>query len=350
MLLAERDKRNSDGKYTKIFLTLGLFAVFLLVALRSEMGTDYNTYKYIFENITPIHEKRIELAPKLNFETPQIYFVSFLKAIINNTNFIFAAYAFLSIIFLYRPIINISHYPLLSCLLYFNLYTLPLLFNGISQGLVQSLFLFLLITKKKINTLVVLSISVLLSLFHSSGLLILPLYYLFNKVKINLKAYLSLLILTILFKLFSIDIILFELLLRYVFSDGFIHVLELYNAKYELPNTTIQIIYRSLLLFPMFFVFKQIQQHFVYRQMFMIYFLGFLSFILFDFLGLFMARINMVLRIFEIFLIPYTIFCLNNKLKVTTLFYYIVLTTYVLTSNFSKLAYYPYKSILNTLF
>lgn len=354
LFIASLDKRNKEHRYTKLFLLIGLSFIFLLTSLRFEMGTDYGTYKYIFENIEPYFSIDVEKTINfLNFDTLQVLFVSLLKGLNNSSIFVFATYAFLSVFLLFRPIVNYSHYPLLSSLLFLNLYTLPLLFNGMSQGLVQAAFLYLLLTKNKRSRKQIfwLSLSALfLTFFHRTGLLIIPVFLIYKYVKVDTKTYLTVLVVVAVLKLFSLDIIVFESLLNYVFPEDLIKAMQFYNQRFEVPNTSIQIIYRLFLILPMFLSIRHIQNSLRFRQIFLLYFIGFVAFIIFDFLGLFMARINLFFRILEIFLIPYIIWVSPKHIKPLLFLYYIIITTFVLISNFSKTAYYPYKSIIELIF
>lgn len=354
LFVAGLDKRNRNQKYTQRFLLIGLSLIFLLTALRFEMGTDYGTYKYIFENIEPYFSIDVDKTINaLNFDTFQILFVSLIKVLNNSSIFVFAIYAFLSVFLLFRPLINYSHYPLLSSLLFLNLYALPLLFNGMSQGLVQAAFLYLLLTENKRSRKQIFWFflwTLFLTFFHRTGLLIIPIFLIYKYVKVGTKTYLTVLAMVLLLKLFNVDMIIFESLLYNVFPEDIIKALQFYNQRFEVPNTTVQIIYRLFLILPMFLSIRHIQNSTRFRQIFLLYFIGFVAFITFDFLGLFMARINLFFRILEIVLIPYVIWASPKHIKPLLFLYYIILTTYVLISNFSKTAYYPYKSIIELIF
>ncbi|CAH6918128.1 putative EpsG-like glucosyltransferase [Vibrio chagasii] len=173
-LLSIIDNFKHNFKIHYIFIALALF---VLISIRFDVGTDYFAYYDFFG-------RERESIFDINFEPGFSIIVYFLRLWGFGPEFIMAMFAFVSIILTYIGVSRHSKAIGISLLIYFSLYLIPMNFNAVSQGVAIGFYLFSLkyiiqrdITKTSIISLIAFAL-------HSSGVFIF-LSYLFLSLNFN---------------------------------------------------------------------------------------------------------------------------------------------------------------------
>lgn len=163
-----------------------VFAIFLalMAFLRYGTGLDYFSYEFLFNRLqdSPIDEFKYGADHQ---EVGFRIFGSFLKSLGVSYQFYLIIISSITLFFIFKLCSRYSKNPTLSLLIYFSFYYLTWTFTGVRQGLVIAVGLYFLlrsIEKNSIKSLVV--IVALLSLIHSSAVMLLVLYF---ASKINFK-------------------------------------------------------------------------------------------------------------------------------------------------------------------
>jgi hypothetical protein len=169
-------QKDSDSKITtpqsRILLVAAIVPLFLVSALRVNVGTDYPAYKAAFDSIaaggTPVFE------PGFNLLYSAILLFS------NNAQWLFAISALITFYFIYKAISRDSANSALSIYLFCNLSFLYYSFNATRQFIAVSIILFALhyIIQRHFFKYV---LSVFAAfLFHVSAIFMIPVYFLAN--------------------------------------------------------------------------------------------------------------------------------------------------------------------------
>ena len=190
----------------RILIIISFLLLFLVSALRVNVGTDYLSYKEWFDNT---HGPSLEYA---NFLFNNLIFL--IKIFTNNSQVFFAVTSFiiLSLVY-YTNVKNNKEYDM-SLYLFVTLGFYFSTFNGIRQWISIALFMLAYNYSIKKDYKKYFLLIIIASLFHVSALLLIPFYFIFNvKFTDKIKMYIigSCLIF---FKIFNIQVII-EFLLKH---------------------------------------------------------------------------------------------------------------------------------------
>lgn len=197
--------------FNKRILFFAFAAVLILLGcFRYGIGLDYFAYQYLFERLhnSPLYEL------KYGMDQQEVGFRvlgSFLKNIGFTYQMYTMAFAVVTIIFIAKICSKYSKNPTLSLLIFFSFYYLTWTFNGIRQGVVIAVGLYYLLTcleKRQFKRFV--AIVVLLSLIHSSALILILLYFV-ARLNLNKKKLITFTIFSIILSVIPIGTIISKL-------------------------------------------------------------------------------------------------------------------------------------------
>lgn len=168
----------------RVYIGLSLLIPILLASLRFSVGTDYNTYVSLYNNLSSL-----SLAEFINADsTLEITFFALAKLsafITGDPTFFFAVSSFITMLFFYLGLkrLNIKHKALVYFL--FLLIIFPLTLNLVRQGIAISIcfyaFTFMIERRPWQYILWVL----VAGLFHTTAFLLLPIYLFVNIVNLE---------------------------------------------------------------------------------------------------------------------------------------------------------------------
>lgn len=173
----------SIGFIFQCFNKRGLFLVFALIlvlfaSLRYGIGLDFFSYEYLYLRLQDSFLDEI----KFGLDNQEVGFRivgSILKKIGLTYHQYLIVFATLNIYFIVQICKKYSKNPTFSLLLFFCFYYLTWTFSGIRQGVIIAIGMYYLLTCiDKNKTIKFIIIVILLSLIHSSALMLLVLYYL----------------------------------------------------------------------------------------------------------------------------------------------------------------------------
>lgn len=337
-ILAMKETLISKYSLRQTYLLCGLFiiAFSLIAGIRYGIGKDYYSYQAIFHFVRNFSD--------YNYLEPGFRFIiSFVKLMGISEKFLFFIFAFISLFFLFIGIRKNSHSPVLSAFIFLLVFYIGYTFNAMRQGVVMSIFIFILddIEKRKLKK--VTFFTILGMTMHYSAVFILVGYF-FNKIKITRKKY-------ILMTILLFGIILTSNLWADIITGlapGVVKAkLNLYSENFELGVDFISIMQRLLLLTPFLIYYPKLSENNEkFQGIFKLYFLGFVLYSIFSFQDTFATRVNMLFRILEIILLPYLLSININKFEKTMILFLIVCwatLTYLIELNYPF--NYPFKTV-----
>lgn len=321
-----------------------------MASIRLDIGTDYPTYWYHFERIKSLDLNNLINSKLIHFEPLFHYTISSIKILIKSPIFIFSFWALVTLIFIWIGIKYNSPNFILSIFIYYCCFFVNYQFNGIRQGVAMGMFLYSIkyIINRKFKSVSI--ISLIASMIHISGLFILLSYFL---DKINIKSritMISMIIVSLLIWKIGIGEYLFTSIIDYI-PGIVLPNMEIYFKIYRTQHTYTQVLQRLLIIIPMIYFNKKLDDSLPFKIIFNIYFYGTIFYLMFGFFGLFVTRINMFFRILEILLIPIIyerIKSKNQKILALT-----IISSWgfiVLSWVYYKEAYYPFKTIFGAIF
>lgn len=293
-----------------------IFIVFLslLAGFREYTGSDYKTYLMIWEYTNPL--TNTDNFSSGGLELGFIFLMTLLKEWSESEIVFFLCFASLSMFTLYFSLFkNNKNYICMSLLIYFMVFYIPYVFNGMRQAIAMSFFLLSIPYILQRKMIIVFILSIIAGLFHSSGFLILIAYLcsVYNPkissyvlIGLGISSFLTLSNLT--------NIIFFNLLgINY----------EVYGEIFYQNTSLFQIITRSILFILFLFFYNKINDS--YKILFRIYALGFFMYImLFDY-NMLATRFNMFFRVLEIILVPMVVSGIKRvELKILVLFIFLI--------------------------
>lgn len=211
---------------------------------------------------------------------------------------------------LYLAIKN-SEYKVLKIFIYLNIFWIPYTFNGMRQGIAMSIF-FLIISKK--NNFLINLILVIIAYGYHKSIILISILYLVAKIvskKINIKVLNQI---TLIFAF--VGIILSKYCIK--FLEDFIPKLKYFSENFS--NYSVKGI---CLRFVIFFIFIYLTKYIKGKKMKDIYVFYCIGLILYCFLSaqyLFSTRINMFVRIVELYLIGKAILHIKSLKKKIIIF------------------------------
>jgi len=273
--------------------TIGLFFIVILsfiASIRYRVGTDFSSYESIWNGIRPLGEHQTYTYLEPGF----VYFLSFLKLFSNSSVLFFSTMSILTLYILYKGIKKINNINIyVAIALYFMIFYMPYLFNGMRQALSMSIFIYSLTYIINGNFKKVLFLSLIATSFHVTGFLILISYFI-SKIKINLVYYFLLgVLISFLFYYFGVLGYLVDLLTPGKFTT---------YANSWGKTSFFQLVVRTMIA--IFFIFsatKVIKNKFFVKTV-MIYLIGYFIYISLADANMLATRFNMFFRVLEIIL------------------------------------------------
>lgn len=305
---------NKKKKLASLFF---IFLLFIIAIFRINTGTDFQAYLNLWNNVNIFDPSKTHLYSYV--EIGFRFIISFLRLFTQSDFLFFSFLAAVPLYFYNKAINNLNLPPTTALIFYFTFFYFAYLLNAIGQAFTISLALYSLkfIIEKKLKQ--VLTICIIATLIHTSGLSIIFIYILMNIKLRPVISFFSSLILGLIFLKFHIINNLFDV----VFSSKF----DVYYSYFTAASSIFQIA-TKLLIFSLFFAFSLKIKDTLFSNLFRAYSFGiflFLSLLEQNALGtrLFMIfkplEIIMILIIFEhcknafsrfilflVFLMPYT--------------------------------------------
>lgn len=204
-----RNKQTEIGIFlirkNKMFYYLPFFPLFVISALRYGIGTDYFfTYQPVFYRI------RNGYALDHVMEPGYLFINKIVATFSDDVTWVIAIFSFFFLFFIAKAIMEQSDNPTISLLLLVGTGLYSFSMNGMRQALVVAIWFYAIRYIKEQKFVPYLIWMLISCLFHMSGLLLIPLYYVFTKVKIRprivLMSVFSAAVFTKLFKYFIIYI------------------------------------------------------------------------------------------------------------------------------------------------
>ena len=287
-----------------------------IASLRFETGTDFNAYLNFWNVATPLYDG-IDYGYEY-YEIGFRYATSFIKMFSEDSVLYFFSLSFISIYVFY---LGAQKYYLsinLALFMYLCVFYLAYVFNGMGQAITMSIFVLSLnyFFEKKIIQIIL--ITVLATLIHKSGLFIFLAYFLFrvfNTIKIDYLYYIGIPIMFIVYKMH---------LLILIFSNLFPDMVKVYTKIFSESTSLFQMITRFMIVSVLFYFYKKSPNNLFYKNVFLVYLIGFLLYIGFSDFNRLATRINMFFRITEILLFSNIIMYSKNLFTKNIIFLMIV--------------------------
>ncbi|MDI9760074.1 EpsG family protein [Acinetobacter baumannii] len=305
------------NKKITIFFEVSFFALLVFIAgLRGNVGTDTQEYLRFWYGLAPLYSYDSDYYS--NFELGYKFVFSIIK-IFSNSDITFLLFnALLALVPLYIGLKKIlNDQVLISLIIYYSVFFIPYTLNGMRQAIAMGLFVFVLpyiLSKKSIH---VIFTAILASLFHSSGFLILV-SYIFYIIAKKIKKW---------FYLFSFicALIFYKLGLGSIILFNYTSVnRDVYTIEFNESTSFFQIVIRTAIaFFIMFFAINLEKKNKLILNLFNVYWLGYLLYIVFADNNMISTRFNMFFRILEIVLVPLIISAYSikfNKNSILVLF------------------------------
>ncbi|MEY8304582.1 EpsG family protein [Anaerosalibacter bizertensis] len=174
----------NNKKVRKISIIILGMLLFLFAGFKYRLGYDWAWYEIFFKNVENIFEvikgnnyffKSSEYAIGYNLLN------SIIKVFTSNPQYIFVISALIMVLLVFSRLESYSKSPLFSILLLFNILFVNVFMEGIRQGIAACLFFFSIkyIKTKEFNK--YLFCILLATSFHSTAIILLPLYFLLDK-------------------------------------------------------------------------------------------------------------------------------------------------------------------------
>jgi len=176
-VLTFKNKGTDKSLFTPIYCIIS-FLIYFIGSFRNEVGTDWESYKVVYSQILNFKSTTNDFEPL--FQALMIIF----KSLYLNFFIFIGVVFFLAFTSKLLLIFKLSPFPILSLLVYFQLYFLVYDLNGIRQGLAMGITFFSIyfIYKKNIIPFILLVLTA--TLLHYSAIIFLMAYYIFH-IRLN---------------------------------------------------------------------------------------------------------------------------------------------------------------------
>ncbi len=322
-------------KKNKLFFVI-LFILILLIGTRDGNGADYYRYKAIFNSI---NENNYMFFDDIGFSIIAVL----LNKIHLGSEWIFLVFAGIQVILLGEFIRKNTYYRYPALLIYFSLYMFPLGFNAMAQGISVAIILLTIkyIENKKIIPTLVLAI--IAFSFHRVAFLVIVIFIIY-KMDITYRNLIYLIV----------GMIAFSFVLNYLFTSGQIvnhlplyirSIFLSYRSQYLESVSIVSILARLIML--CFVTLNLPQNEINERKLYIVYWTGFLFYIILLSNDLLATRINMTLKITEMKLIGDALY--NTRSKKTRTFLLVSMSVFLFAVLYSAMGHedlYPYHSWL----
>lgn len=308
-------------------LKINIFLLIFFTGFRYYNGTDYGTYLTIFTEIKSVKDYSY-------LESGFRYIIVIIKNINNNIDpkYFFLIFATLGLYPLYRGIKR-EIYPNFALFIYYCIFLIDYNFNGVRQSVIMGIYIYsiLFIIKRENKKSIFYFICAFL--IHKSSAIIFGISAVISRINYKLN-----IVQTLLF--FTISILVSNYIIECLkFSHEIVNHLKNFNADLKISSIIMRI---GLLI--IIFSFNYKNKDIFYRKLINIYSIGFIIYGLFFPIGLFSTRINMLFRVLEVLILPYTISKIKNKsLKILVCIIVIVIITLPLIKNLQNKQNVPYK-------
>ncbi|CAL1520765.1 EpsG family protein [Chitinophaga sp. MM2321] len=163
-----------------IGLISSFFILVLFAGLRYQTGPDWKDYNDFFSGIAPLYDYgQTSIAIRDVLEPGFVFLCSLFKAVINNNQFVFLGLAAVSLSFFFSRIKEYSAFPLIS-ILCFYIYGYSGNFSILRQVMAISIFFWAVKYIVNRNPFAYYGAVILAFLFHTSAIILLPLYFVIN--------------------------------------------------------------------------------------------------------------------------------------------------------------------------
>ena len=316
-----------SGKLSKravLFSRLFFIALFILASIRDETGTDFKTYTNIWYGINSLNAGYDSIGYG-HLEPGFRILVSILKFVSTDSIFFFFTMSFLTLLILYLGLIKVPDLNIhIAMLVFFSIFYIPYVFNGMRQALAMSIFVYSLPFIMNRSFLKVLVLTILSSSFHISGIIIMISYVIYY-YKPDL----------VLFSIVGtfLSLILYNLkiappFLNYL-SDG---KFELYKNIWG-DSSYIQVLLRSLLTIFILAISYVIKKNY-FNKLVMIYLVGYFFYIATQDAYMIAARVNMFFRVLEVVLFAVAMNHIRQlNIRLLIFAFVVLITSYTLYLN-----------------
>lgn len=334
LTISKLDKRITiiDNKITEF---LFFMLVFIFAAIRSDIATDYGSYKQLFLSASGSEYNRLEIGYKF-----LIRVIRYLTQ--NNFNVFVFFIAFNSIWLKYWVIKNYRN-TILGMLVYFCLFYIHIEYNVMRQGFALSFLLIAVEYGIKQNKKAYYSFVILAGLIHISSLIFLFLYPVCRmQIKFSKKKLVFIFFCFVLIRFFILDII-FSFLLKILgLLPNSAMITQI--SWYLLPKSDFSITSGLIRRIIVIFVYILLVDENDYNCYFILSFFGAIVYMLLMGADVFAFRMALCFDIFNIPLYAQSKFIINNK-KIYIFIFFVIFLGLMF---FSPLKGYviPYKSYL----
>ena len=318
-------------RYSNTFAFLYIILLIVVASIREGVGTDFNTYRFIWNNTLPLNTAIIAKTTGVEYLEPGFrYFLSTIKLISDSQILFFTAMAMLTLCFLYFGLTSIPDINIyLSITIYFMIFYMPYTFNGMRQALSMSIFVYSLdyIVKNDFKKTFILSL--LAASFHSTGILIIVSYCILNiSIKMNIFFY------------FFLGFILSILLFYSSYVQNFINLM--FHGKFSFfeeqwgGTSFFQLLTRTLITLIFVFFIEKSKSSYLNKIIY-IYLFGFFIYLILLDSNMMATRFNMFFRILEIIIFPMIIHKQKEIInKIILLIILFIISFYIFHQNISN--------------
>jgi len=329
-----------------------MFFVFWLIAgLRYETGVDWPGYTIFFNNIPDIN-KLGKIEGYDEFEIGYTLLNSFFRTFTTNVQWLFLFIAFVTNLMLFKTIKKYSNHVFLSLLIYYSTIYFILDMSGIRQCIALNLFLISIkyIVDKKFYKYLLLI--VLASLFHTTALILIPIYFILNK---EFKNWVSIIIICIglLISFFQISWLSFSLgkFIDLFYIKAITGKLYGYSLREDSRNFGLGF-FLNLMIF-VFFILnkKRMRNNKMYNIFFNMYIISLFFYYYIWEITEISSRLRMYFSLGNIFIFGYLIDIYRSRLKKYLIYSFVVLFSIFYCSIYvfempEGIAYNPYQNYL----
>jgi len=329
-LISVIDTLKPKFKFHYILVTFGLF---LMVALRYDVGTDYFAYYDFFgrerDNIFDV-----------NFEPGFSIVVYFLRLLGISPEYIMAVFGLVSIIMVYIGISNHSRAVGLSLLIYFCLYMIPMNFNAIGQGIAIGFYLCSLkyiLNREMLKTCL---ISAAAFLMHSSGIFIIISFFFLNikATKVRLISFIALSCFLVILNS-QISSLIVQLPIVSI-ADKMASYSNIFEGSVSYASYLIRLFVISLLVF----VYDRMSLE--EKKIMQLYVLSIFFYSIFFNNSLLATRINLFFKVLDVILLANLVFYFKSGSSRTLMLLFIIsFCFFILSVNFSNEKIWNYQVI-----
>jgi hypothetical protein len=295
----------------RVYFSIFVVVLSILAFLRYGIGPDYFSYQYLYErlNVSVLHELKNGLD---NQELGFRLIGSFLK----KTGFTYQMYlvlfAGINLIYVAKICKKYSKNPTMSMLLYFCFYYFVWTYSGLRQGITISVGVYYLLEYMGNKNLFKLTfIVILLSLVHTSAIIIFPLTYLALHLNLNRKMLIILSLLGMMISFIPIGSIISKL----TFIPFISRLYPYLNTDYSIMNILdFQSLGRIVFLFIALLYYDTFcKQGDISKKIIDIYILSLILYFLFKFSELTAARLSIYGKILDMIILPNIYYLYKDK-------------------------------------